>query len=83
MSDLKTGDHLKLVSAPNDAYEVLHVTNPNRAVIKFDGGIVICVDKGPEGWDLSGVPADADEQAVIEKYMPAKDTTQVDVVKDS
>jgi hypothetical protein len=66
------------------AYEVLYTTKPGRVVIRYDGGLVVLADQNRDGtWDLSGQPASTEEQAIITRYMPANNTTEVDIVKDT
>jgi hypothetical protein len=64
------------------AYAVLHRFGDKRALILY-GGLAVLVDEQPNGrWELSGVPATPGEQIVIERVMPARDTTDVAIVKD-
>lgn len=64
-------------------YEVLFISKPGRVVIRYDGGLVVLADQNRDGtWDLSGQPASSEEQAVITRYMPANDSTEVDLVPD-
>jgi hypothetical protein len=82
------GSRIALRSRPHDlttvgSYEVLFVPNPRRALIRYDGGTVVLVTRAPDGfWDLAAVPATPEEQAVIEREMPARDTTETTLVKD-
>lgn len=84
---MKKGDLVKLATNGDQAaYEVLYVTNPNRAVIRWDMGAIVCVDRAADGtWDLSGTPDDQspEEMQVIKDNMQAVDTTSVAVEKDT
>ena len=66
-----------------DRYVVVYQTAPDRAIIRFDGGILACVDRDPVSrvWDLSGEPARADETVFIAKNMQFTDATGVAVTK--
>lgn len=83
MADIQVGHLIKLTSSPDVAYECVYVTNPRRALIKYDGGLIVAVECNLDGtWDLAAEPANAEEKTFLEQNMPARDTTEVDLVKD-
>lgn len=82
-NDAAVGQYIKIGEDVTLSYEVLYVTSPARAIVRFDMGLCVLVDRDPNGkWGLSGKPANAAETDFIEKNMPSLDGTEVDVEKD-
>lgn len=81
--EIALDDQRRLSNAEKTWYEVVSVTNPNRCLVRYDGGLIVVCERGADStWSLGGDP-DAAEQATIEALMPARDTTKVDVTHDS
>jgi len=65
-------------------YEVIRQFNENRALVNYEG-LAVLVDRDPQSgtWDLSGQPANPDEEQVIKDFQaPMNDKTVLDIEKD-
>jgi hypothetical protein len=72
------------ITISGKTYEVAHTFTDSRAVIDYDLGAFVLVDKAPDGtWDLSGQPASPEEEVVVKALnAPTNDVTVTTVTKD-
>lgn len=72
------------ISVSGTDYEVVYVGGSKRVLIKYDGGLIVSAEQNPDGtWDLGGPSkVGSAEAAFIQQNMPARDTTEIDLVKD-
>ena len=62
-------------------YEVLRQFTSFRTLIRYEMGAAVIVDWDGSAWTTNSTPASADEEVFVKQYMPAPETTEVDVVK--
>lgn len=79
--DVKRGDSISVSTGVSEARScrVTFVFNPMRVLVDFDSDLQVICDFVDGGWEQSPIPARPEETVVIERLMPARDTTEVTV----